>query len=78
MGRRGEVRRFVHLAFAGVFVRHYELLLLLCGFGGGIDEVLEAIRIIFSRVSDGMGRLGAARAGSTSSPTIALILLLLL
>jgi hypothetical protein len=48
------------------------------GFCGGVDEVLEAITIIFFRVSDGMGRLGAARAGSTSSPAIALILLLLL
>jgi len=49
MGWRVKLRRFVHLAFAGVFVRHYEMLLWLWGLGGGVDEVLKAITIIFTK-----------------------------
>jgi hypothetical protein len=51
-GGEGGIRRFVHVAFARVFVRHREALVRCCGMVCGVDE-LSTITIIFSRVSDG-------------------------
>ncbi len=75
--REKGLRRFVHLAFAGVFVRHRELLLWLWRFGGAVvkspsdkDNFLQGLRWD--------GPAWRCTSGVTPCPNIAFSLSLLL